>query len=313
MKLTILSLTFSLSMSMGIAKTLIYAVPPSGFYLQPSDKQKRGELYGPTMPASEANWNLSQWDIPDELPPFNKANTTQNKWAKVSFVNHVLSITENSTNYPCIKLYANKNLMPKEWGMFAAPNSKQEAAFPQGIKSKSIPLSELNSVNLTTTVFLKQLKIIDTACPVNKAFLVVNVVLTNIKSKQTFFYGVSFNNFISEQSTMFKDKGVLNTQSHGHLYFNGINRESGQEGIYAYGEQVDVYGSPRIDVSKKISYNLNIYPGLLRGIRSGSGHNLDQDLNDWALGGVYEGQTITGHVFIKSEWSNFLMTVETKH
>lgn len=289
-------------------------VAPSGFYLQPSDKKKRGQLYGPTSPQRAANWNISQWDIPQDLPPFNRNNISQNRWARVSFKNDVLTIAEDSKNYPCTKLYPSGYHLPKEWGMFAAPNSTQEPQAPQAGLDIGELISNVIDINLKTTLTLKSLRVLDDACHVNKAFFVADIVLTNKLSSQILFYGVSFGNFLTTSRGDFQQNGVLSSQSHGTMYFNGVNRESGSRNFYGYGDPVDsTYDVQKITPGKTVSYNLNLLPHLIQAIRAGKSSGLDQNLEHWSLRGFYEGQTITGHVFVESKWSNFSLVINKKN
>ena len=281
--------------------------PPTGFYLQPSAKEHRGKLYGPT--ASAANWNFSQWEIPQDLPAFDATGVSKNQWATVTFQNGLLTVTENAQNYPCSKQYAT-GALPQEWGMFAAPNSAQDPGFPLAVKDNHETVADLSGIEMTATVNLKTLKIIDNTCPITKAFLTGYIVLANKVSHQMLFYGVGFANFLTKGGMTFPRAATMQSQTQGTMYFNGQNRESGAHNFFAYGVPVNVISSqPKIMPGQTIHYQLALLPGLLNAVHAGQASGMSQDLTNWVVGGFYAGQSLTGHVVLETNWSDFSVTL----
>ncbi len=282
--------------------------PPSGFYLRPADMAQHTQLYGPTAPSSAANWNISQWGLPENLPPFDATGSTENRWAKVSFSNRVLQLSISSAASPCEHLYQTGRVLPNEWALVAAPNGIQEASFPRAIKGDFHPLSQLQHINLSTTLSIGQLTLNDTACKFTKASIVTTAVLVDKVSKQTLFYGTG--TFLLARNGTFIPFEANRPGHAGLMYFTGFNTEFGGHNVFGYSDPVTTaYGEPEAAPGGAYSYTMDFLPRIISVIHLGQKYGMDQNLDHWIVRGYYEGQSIAGHVTLQTTWSNFSLTL----
>ena len=101
---------------------------PTGLWLAPSNHAVT--LYGSTTPG--ANWNVAQWNIPEDLPPFDAAGISRNRWARVAWLDGGrYELAQDASALSCEKLYPSGRHLVTEFDLLASPNNRRVPGFPQ--------------------------------------------------------------------------------------------------------------------------------------------------------------------------------------
>lgn len=267
---------------------------PSGFWLVPSDHS--GQLYGSTSP--DANWNIAQWHIPEDLPAFSD-NSTQNADAAVS-----LGSYDNEVNFTQMAsdLICSTTSSPVEFDLFASPNNDNYRNYPSAAVgvSPSANLDTLTDITYSFTVHSQVMTTLDDACELAQGSQVAAVVLSDPTAGQTLFYEVRVERYRVLD-------GVTTTQLPSPYWY----QTGSPNGIYGYGDNVTTYGAPAATIGTTESYNLHLLSRLTQLVQQANTYGMDQNLSDWYIRGAYYGQLCWSHMDIESQWSSFALTQTT--
>jgi hypothetical protein len=274
--------------------------PLSGLWILASkieDKAAKDKLYGATSPA--ANWAIGQWDIPQDLPPFSH-NVTRNGYASVRYnAGKGFTLSQNATSLPCAILYPSGKRLVDEFDLFVGSIPQYDTGHPTTFLNKNEPLSSLSHIVETAAVRPGQIHLADATCPVTRAVIGTGIVLTDFKTRQTFFYQISFSIYQAD-----RDKMTLALLSPA-WFFTGTNGQAGTPRQFGYGDRVwSSYGLHPATQSNLTEFSLDVLPRLKQLISAGAQYGMDQDLSDWSVSGLYFGQSAFGHVEYGSAWSH---------
>jgi hypothetical protein len=279
---------------------------PTGLWIVPSKKgpnQVENKLYGPTSPA--ANWTVSQWDIPEDLPSFSN-NSSQNQYASVLLnSDNSFRIMQNASLLPCQKIFPSGKQLPDEFDLFLGPVSQAFPKYKQAFLGRRQPLSQLSHAFLNATLQPTLLHLSSADCPVTRAIAGVGVVLTNTATRQTFFYQL---NFALYQANGHEMAAKLLQPG---WFFTGTNTQAGKAKQFGYGDRVwSSFGVSPAPVNTATSFNLNLLPRIEQLLSEGSKYGMDQNLSNWAITGEYYGQSVFGHVEFGSKWSGLSLKTD---
>ncbi|HEY1858155.1 hypothetical protein [Acidocella sp.] len=273
--------------------------PVSGIWVfssQQQDKNTKSKLYGATSPS--ANWVIGQWDIPHDLPPFFN-NVTQNSYASVRYngIGH-FTLQQNATTLPCTVVFPSGKRAVNEFDLFVGSIPLYETAYPKTLNGKREPLSSLSHIFETATVRPTTIRVADTACPVTRAVIGTGIVATDLETRQTFFYQISFSIYQADQRKM------TLAQLQPAWFFTGTNTQAGAPDQFGYGDRVwSSYGVSPATQNNVTAFDLDVLPRLKQLIFQGAKYGMDQNLANWAVTGLYYGQSAFGHVAYGSAWS----------
>ncbi len=277
------------------AGELVYA-PPAGFWIDPSDHSQA--LYGPSHPS--ANWNVAQWDIPQDLPPFDATGVSANRWARVAWLqNGQFELAQDGSGMPCNRDYRSGRTLASEFDLLAQPNNHNTPRFPQAALAADLRLADLAGIDGAITLSIRQARILDESCPATQGDFVYAVVLSNIVRHQLLFYQLRL-------ALANEAKAVTG------WFFRGANIQSGQGGQWGYGDNVTQYGQPWARAGVTQPYRFPLLPHLAAIIQRGEDTGIDGDLSHWRLTGTYVGQAIWGHVRSDALWSGFALKATKK-
>jgi hypothetical protein len=280
--------------------------PVSGILIFPSrksDKNAKIKLYGATSPA--ANWTIGQWDIPQDLPPFSN-NVTQNNYASVHY-NNVgrFTLQQNAESLPCTIVFPSGKRAADEFDLFVGSIPLYETSYPRTLNGEREPLSRLSHVFETATVRPTTIHIADAACPVTRAVIGTGIVVTDLKMRQTFFYQISFSIYQADQ------RKLTLAQLQPAWFFTGTNTQAGAPNQFGYGDRVwSSYGVSPATQNNATTFKLDILPRLKQLISQGARYGMDQNLANWAITGLYYGQSAFGHVSYGSAWSGLSLRAD---
>ncbi len=274
---------------------------PTGLWLIPDGANNNRKLYGATSPA--ANWNVGQWDIPEELPPF-KNNHSENEFASVTFSNSKISLSQNGSHLPCTKLFQSGRQLVDEFDLLFAPTTKVYPLYPQAFLGRR-SLQSLKAITLTSTILPTSVQLKDSQCPITWASAGIGVVLTDTSTRQTLFYQLNF---------------VRYTAAHDHLtlallppgwFSTGESIQSGQLLQYGYGDRLwSSFGKPPIALDVHTTLRLDLLPRIKQVIMEGARYGMDKDIRNWAVTAGYFGQSVFGHVLFSTTWNSFALKVD---
>ena len=273
--------------------------PPLGFWIAPSNHDNT--LYAPT--SSSANWHVSQWSIPQDLPGFNAQGVAQNQSARVAWLGAGrYELSQDGSSLPCYKVFPSGRRLPDEFDLFTTPNNIDVPGYPQAAGAGAgISLDAVTSLDASITLDVTRADEVDASCPITRTAFLLAVVLSNPVSRQTLFLQIQlgtirFDNPNSEITTGW--------------FFKGRNNQSGGVGAWGYNDNVTSYGQPWASVGGAETYRLDLLPRLRGIIADGEDSGLDQDLSHWRVAGTYHGQSVWGHVRNDVIWSGFSLATE---
>ena len=270
---------------------------PSGFWLMPSNHSMH--LYGPTRP--DANWNVAQWDIQQDLPPFLNGKTS-NEFASVE-VDHEGSyrLTQTPNRTPCERRFPSGKRLVNEFDLFVAPNSAETLDAPHA-PSFNQNLADMHSLDLSLDVDLIDAHIIDDKCGITQAAIIMAIVLTNKQKRETFFYQLRL-------GVLKLDHDLLrNVQQQPNWFSKGGNVQTGKKGQFGLGDNISNFSQSSLTVGKSISLNIDLLPRLRAVLSEGKSFGMDQNLHDWFVTGTYHGTNAFGHMVVSTRWQNFRLT-----
>jgi len=274
---------------------------PNGFWLAPN--HHRAKLYGPSRP--DANWNISPWDIPEDLPAFDGTGVSRNAWARVAWLGDArYDLSQEAATLPCERVFPSGARLVDEFDLLASPNNANVPRYPQAIADNQAVLADTSRIEADISLWIKTAEIVDTACAVSKTFFIYAVVISNPVRHQYFFYQLRLAFFTSSGSS------VVNGEATPGWFFTGKNIQSGRSGHWGYGDNISSFGQPWAQVGRPQSYSVDLLPRLRSLIEEGARTGLDQDLSHWRLTGTYHGQIAMGHVRNQAEWSGFSLKAE---
>ena len=274
--------------------------PANGFWLRPSNHSP--SFYGPTSPG--ANWNIAQWDIPADLPVFNKNHISANRWAFVRWQgNGRYELSQDATALACEKAYPSGQASVNEFDLFASPNNDKVRNHKQASGDAGKPLSGLDRIDAGISVEIVGAEFANSDCRTSLTAFIFAVVLSNSTSHQYLFYQIRLANFAKNGNA------VRQQRLKPGFFFSGMNTQSGKAGQWGFGDNVDVYSQPFAQVGVRRTYRINLLPRLRWVIAQGSRRGLDQNLANWDLTGTYHGQSAMGHVRNDAIWGGFSLRV----
>jgi len=277
--------------------------PPDDLWLRPgSGVTTAGEFYGPTSPT--AKWVVSQWNTPENLPPF-KDGDTRNKFAHVRLEpDHSYTLEQNGQDLSCDRKYKTGLKDVHEFDLLVSPNNALKPNYPQATTGIIANMGTMKHLYHRITVQPISIKVIDTSCPVTRSIFLTSVTLSDPLAKQTLFYQLRL--------------GIANV-SHGTQATNlprpfwfarGHEPRGGYNGYYGYDDSITAYGDEAATVSRKSAYVIDLLPHLMTAIRDGAADGMDQDLSHWTVKGTYHGEIIWGHIHTISHWSGFSLAAQ---
>ena len=276
--------------------SLAVFAPAAGFWLAPSDHS--GRLYGPSSPG--ANWNIAQWGIPEDLPPFNAEGVTENRWAAAKFNGRGIFLSQNSSEMPCERVYPSGGRAVREFDLFVGPN--KQSLF-KGVPSAALDdkqrLSDVEAIRHRTSVTMRNFSITDGACSITRVAVISALVLTNPPAKQTFYYQLRLGT-----------QGLGNVPKPG-WFFTGNNTQAGRVGEFGYGDNIDQLTARdlMVRVGERQDYDIDLLPRLNIIIANGARYGLDQNLSNWIISGSYQGLINWGHVRVSAELDDYALAV----
>ena len=129
---------------------------------------------------------------PASLPPFSH-NITRNDYASVRYNGGKgFTLSQNATSLPCAILYPSGKRLVDEFDLFAGSIPQYDTAYPMTFLNKSEPLSSLSHIVEAAAVHPSQIHLADATCPVTRAVIGSGIVVTDFKTRQVFFYQISF-------------------------------------------------------------------------------------------------------------------------
>jgi hypothetical protein len=272
---------------------------PKGFWLAPSNHGKT--MYGRTDGA--ANWNVAQWDVPEDLTQFDKAGVAQNRFSRVVwYANGHYELAQNSDLVPCVKRFPSGRSLVNEVDLVVAPNNANYPDYPQAVGSNKEQLSDLAQVDASITLQVKQANAIDIACNVSATTFTYAVVLTNTSAHEIVFYQLRLAQFTLDAN------GIREGAAKPGWFFTGNNSQSGAAGQWGFGDNITSLGQPWAMIGKAQTYHVDLLPRLVWLLHQGGPLGLDQNLSHWRLTGTYHGQNTMGHMVNDAVWSGFSLT-----
>jgi|GEM_PF-2102523 hypothetical protein len=271
---------------------------PQGLWVLPSKPapdRPKNKLYGASSPA--ANWTISQWDIPEDLPPIEN-NATKNQYAAVSFAQPgEFTLWQNGNTLPCEKQFPSGKLLPDEFDLFIGPVTSAFKGHQTAFMGKREALSTLTQIRMRISVTPRTFQIADATCPITHAIMGGSVVLTNLISHQTFFYQLNFAIYQPSAS------GVALALPHPGWFFTGTNVQAGGAHQFGYGDRIWAsFGVTPPPIGGTDNVDVNLLPRLKQLIADGARFGIDQNLADWSVTGAYYGQSVFGHIQFGTDW-----------
>jgi hypothetical protein len=272
-------------------------LPPSGFFLAPSDHSRT--LAGPTGP--DANWNIAQWGIPQDLPPFDAHGVAQNRWARVAWLGGGrFELMQDGGDRPCDKTYPSGRTLPAEFDLFAQPDNGNYPGFRQAGMANRQRLSDITHIDAGLTLLVRQAALEDDACRVTRVGFGLSVVVTDMAAGQTFFYQLRLAWF----------EAGARDGPRPNWFFTGTNVQAGNRRQYGFGDNVTFYGEDWARAGRPAAFRLDLLPRLTALIGEGTRFAMDQDLRNWRLTGMYIGQAVYGHMRDDGVWSGLSIEAE---
>jgi len=278
--------------------------PITGLWLLPGTHQGAALPYGPSSP--DADWMVGQWDIPANLPAFS-GNSTSNQFASVTLgAQNSFALAQDATTLPCDRLYGSGRTMVNEYDLLVSsmPIPLLSAlADPAARVRPRLPLDTISHVMVSGTVHVDRMREADHACKATQGVVGIGVVLTNLTSRQTLYYQVSF--------TVYRDPGTgfVATAAPANWFFRGNNVQNGDARQFGYGDRAWAsYGMAPLHEGQSESFNIDVLPVLKQLFVEEAADGIDQNLDDWAVTGGYFGESAFGHVQVGSSWTHVDMS-----
>ncbi len=273
---------------------------PAGLRLIAPDKtgvSGSKTLYGATGP--EGNWTIAQWDIPENLPPFSNG-VSSNAFATVKWGNdQSISLEQNGKTLPCEKRFPSGRRMPDEFDLLTGPVGPRYQGYPAAFHIQATSLANAKKIILNATLLSGTPHIFDNSCKMGAAVSVTGLVFTNVSAQQTFFYQIDFNYY-----NVINGKLVQNTRPP-NWFAQGQSHQTGHNGIFGFSDRVwSGYQTPAAAPEENTVYSIDILSRVNALISIPSEKNIDHNLGDWKLSGIYFGQSIFGHVEFRTVWSH---------
>jgi len=261
-----------------------------------------GDFYGPSSPS--ATWAVSQWNTPENLPPF-KDGDSRNGSAHVHvYPDHSYTLEQNGQVLSCDRNYATGFKDVHEFDLFASPNNAQKAQYPQAVTDAPAMLGTIKHLYHRITLQPVSVQVMDTACPVTRTIFLTSVTLGDPSAKQTLFYQLRLG--IVEP----RNGRLVTTLPQPFWFAKGHDQRSGSRGYYGYDDSVTSYGDAAARVGAISAFSLDLLPRLTAIIREGAASGMDQDLSHWVVHGTYHGEIIWGHIHTRTHWSGFALAEE---
>jgi hypothetical protein len=285
------------------AQTRALFTPPAGFWLRPgTGVTTAGDFYGPT--SLSATWVVSQWNTPDNLPPF-KDGDSRNGFAHVHLdTDHSYTLEQDGQALSCDRNYATGFKDVHEFDLFVGPNNGQKPKYPQAVTDAPAEIGTMKHLFHRITLQPLSVKVMDTACPVTRTIFLTSITLGNPSAKQTLFYQLRLG--IVEA----RSGGVVTALPQPFWFAKGHDKRSGAYGYYGYDDSITTYGDAAARVGGISAYSLDLLPRLTAIIREGAASGMDQDVSHWFVRGTYHGEVIWGHIHTQTHWGGFVLAAQ---
>jgi hypothetical protein len=277
--------------------------PPAEFWLRPgTGVTTAGDFYGPTSPF--AKWSVSQWNTPENLPPF-KDDDTRNGFAHVHLdPDHSYTLEQDGQALSCDRNYATGFKDVHEFDLFVSPNNAQKPQYPQAVTGASAEIGSMKHLFHRITLKPLLVKVLDTACPVTRTIFVTSVTLGDPSAKQTLFYQLRLGIVEAHNG------GTATILPQPFWFAKGHDQRSGLHGYYGYDDSITSYGDAAARVSATSAFSLDLLPRLTAIVHEGAASGMDQDLSHWFVRGTYHGEVIWGHIHSRTHWSGFALAAQ---
>jgi hypothetical protein len=261
-----------------------------------------GSYYGASAP--DANWVVSQWNTPENLPPFVNGDTGNGSLHVHLEPDHSTTLEQNGSALSCNRTYATGLQSVHEFDLFIGPNNAARPGARAAALGAAEPLASMRHLMHRITVQPISVDVVDTDCRVTRAVFLSAITLRDEESKQTLFYQLRL-------GMVQAGAGGLVTALPGPFWFaRGHDPRAGTNGYFGYDDSVTYYGDAAARVGQTSSYVLDLLPRLTGIIKDGAAFGMDQDLSHWHVGGTYHGEVIWGHVKVRSHWSGFSLAAQ---
>jgi hypothetical protein len=248
---------------------------------------------------------VAQWNIPEDLPPFDAARVSRNRWARVTWLGASrYELAQDASILSCEKLYPSGRQLVTEFDLLASPNNRRVSGVPQATTMPGPDLAHAAQVKADIRLDIRDAQAADTACRVTQTIFLFALVLTNVTQRQTIFYQIRLG--LARPATAFAKAHPPESA----WFFTGTNIQAGGTGQFGFGDNVTSLGQSWTEPGQQQTYHLDLLGRLRWLIARGSQHGLDQDLSHWHLTGTYHGQAVMGHMRNDAIWSDFSLVID---
>jgi len=277
--------------------------PPGDMWLLPgSGFSTTDKYYGPTSPS--ANWVVSQWNTPEDLPPFQNGDTHNASLHVHLEPDHTYTLEQSGQALSCNRTYQTGLNDVHEFDLFIGPNNANRPEYPVATQNVSSNFSDIRHLYHKITVLPLFAQVMDTECPITRTVFLTSVTLTDPSKTQTLFYQLRLG------IVQVRNGEIETTLPPPFWFAKGHDARGGRVGYYGYDDSITSYDEPGATVGSVSAYSIDLLPHLVSIIRDGADYGMDQDLSHWSVRGTYHGEVIWGHIHVRSHWSGFSLAVQ---
>lgn len=296
--LPLLALLAALAAAPARAEPQQVFAPPTGHWIVPSDRSDR--LYG--APDNSANWTVSQWNSPEDLPPFHNGVSQNGSAGVIVGSDGSYTLQQSGQALTCNKTYDSSMKDVHEFDLFVSPIGSNRPSYRQAALGGPRTLAALAHIYHRISVRPAVAEVLDNACPRTKSTLVTSVTLSDPSTHQTLFYQLRLG---TKEAT-----GEAWTLTQPFWFARGEDPRRAKRGYFGYDDSISSFGAAPVALGVVSTYAVDLLPRLVALIREGDANGLDQNLNDWSIKGAYFGQIIWGHIRVRTNWSKFSLAVD---
>jgi hypothetical protein len=287
---------------------------------------------------ASADWSISQWQAPGDLPAMKNVGpeqwATSTNWATATIVEQsdgtwVQDISQNGAYFPCETAQGN----PLEFDEFVAPNGWTSGSYPSAVPASLPTLSEMSSLTASATFTLEKATPSPgpTACRVNHGYANYGMILTDTAESphQIFWYSVNIAiSCIPAAIDAGYPKGnpgsdyyfCLQSQSSNSPYWFWTGSEAPSpnsttsNGVasvnFGMQDSMPAYGYTNISDNNPHQLSFNLLSRLQSLISSGA-YGVDNNLSHWQVSQFNFGQSDWGGSALATKWSGMATTWTT--
>ncbi len=242
---------------------------PRGYWIVSGDAKT---LYGYTE--FHANYTISQWSIPEELPGF-VDGVTENDYLRVDWDKKTqsTSLTLHGAGLPC----------GEELDGFISPLAM--------VYSGS--LGSVKQISLRVDIFREDFFVNNLACPNTRGGDLLGIVFFNEAKKQLLYYQLRFSNIRMNPDLKY--------------WWRNARLEPNGWTSWGYRDQLFTFRQPAPELGEWTSYELNMTRVLKQLIKKKPG--MDHSLKNWRIRSMFYGAHVWGDVDISTRWKNVKITI----